>query len=261
VSRVTPPVPASLPGAATALLGGTARVSGARRGGQLVAGLVLYSVSIALLVRSGLGNMPWDVLSQGISRQVGWSFGTVTLVLSVLVLAAWVPLRQRPGPGTVANVLVIGLLVDPCLALLDLLADPLPLTGALALVVAGIGLNGLATALYIGARLGPGPRDGLMTGLVGRTGWSVRVVRSGIEATVVLAGWALGGTLGWATLGYALAIGPLAHALLPRYALPAPSSRGPWGGRPAREPGSAGPAVVAADPVAAAQAGRRAGAS
>lgn len=258
MSRMTRPAP--LPGAAATGLVGTAGVSGARRGGQLLAGLVLYSVSIALLVRSGLGTMPWDVLSQGISRQVGWSFGTVTLVVSGLVLAAWVPLRQLPGPGTVANVLVIGLLVDPCLALLDLLADPLPPAAAWGMVVAGIGLNGLATALYIGARLGPGPRDGLMTGLVARTGWSVRVVRSGIEAAVVLAGWALGGTLGWATLGYALAIGPLAHALLPRCAL-ASSSRGPWGGRPAREPDAEGPAVVAADPLTVVQAGRRAGAS
>ena len=179
-------------------------------------GLVLYAVSIALLVHARTGNMPWDVLSQGVSRQVGWSFGTVTIALSVVVLACWIPLRQRPGFGTVANVLVIGLLVDPFLALLDRLPEPLPWPALLALTVAGIVLNGLATALYIGARMGPGPRDGLMTGLVARTGWPVRLVRTGIEAVVVGLGWMLGGTVGLATLAYALAIGPIVHVLLPR---------------------------------------------
>lgn len=191
-----------------------------RRALQLLVGLVLYAVSISLLVRAGLGNMPWDVLSQGVSRRVGWSFGTVTLVLSALVLLAWIPLRQRPGAGTVANVLVIGLLVDPILAVLSLLPDPLGLPAAVGLTVAGIALNGLATASYIGARLGPGPRDGLMTGIVARTGWSVRLVRSGIEGTVVLSGWLLGGTVGVGTLAYALAIGPLVHLLLPRFVVP-----------------------------------------
>lgn len=193
-----------------------------RRALQLLAGLVLYAVSISLLVRAGLGNMPWDVLSQGVSRRVGWSFGTVTLVLSALVLLAWIPLRQRPGVGTVANVLVIGLLVDPILALLARLPDPLGLPGAAGLTVAGIVLNGLATASYIGARLGPGPRDGLMTGIVARTGWSVRLVRSGIEGAVVLSGWLLGGTVGVGTLAYALAIGPLVHVLLPRFTVAPP---------------------------------------
>jgi uncharacterized membrane protein YczE len=193
-----------------------------RRALQLLAGLVLYAVSISLLVRAGLGNMPWDVLSQGVSRRVGWSFGTVTLVLSALVLLAWIPLRQRPGVGTVANVLVIGLLVDPILALLARLPDPLGLPAAAGLTVAGIVLNGLATASYIGARLGPGPRDGLMTGIVARTGWSVRLVRSGIEGAVVLTGWLLGGTVGVGTLAYALAIGPLVHLLLPRFTVGPP---------------------------------------
>lgn len=188
----------------------------ARRGAQLTVGLVLYAVSMALLVHSTLGNMPWDVLSQGISRRTGWSFGTVTIALSVVVLVCWWPLRQRPGIGTVANVVVIGVLVDPFLALLNHLPDPLALPARIALVVAGIAVNALASALYIGARLGPGPRDGLMTGLVGRTGWPVGPVRAGIEATVVAAGWLLGGTVGFATLAYALAIGPLIHVLLPR---------------------------------------------
>lgn len=164
--------------------------------------------------------MPWDVLTQGLTRVTGWSFGAVTLVVSVLVLACWVPLRQRPGVGTVANVLVIGALVDPFLTLVGLLPDPLPLAARTALVVAGVLLNGLATALYVGARLGPGPRDGLMTGLVARTGRSVRLVRVTIEVVVVSAGWVLGGTVGLGTLAYALAIGPIVHVLLPRLTVP-----------------------------------------
>lgn len=191
-----------------------------RRGTQLLAGLVLYAASIAMLVHSGLGNMPWDVLSQGIGTRLGWSLGTATVVLSVLVLVCWVPLRQRPGVGTVANVVVIGVLVDPFLALLGRLPDPLPLPAGIALVAGGIALNAVATACYIGARLGPGPRDGLMTGVVARTGWSVGRVRSGIEVSVVLSGWLLGGTVGLGTAAYALGIGPLVHLLLPLFTVP-----------------------------------------
>lgn len=187
----------------------------ARRGAQLSLGLVLYTVSMGLLVHARLGAMPWDVLTLGIRRHTPLSFGQITLAVSVLVLAAWWPLRQRPGIGTVANVLVIGLLVDPVLRTLDRL-PPLSLPWRVAMLVAGVALNALATALYIGARLGPGPRDGLMTGLVARTGWSVRVVRTSIEVGVVLAGWALGGALGVGTLVYALGVGPLVHPLLPR---------------------------------------------
>ncbi len=195
-------------------------MSDVRRALQLLVGLVLYAASISLLVRAGLGNMPWDVLSEGLSERLGWTFGTVTVVVSVVVLLCWIPLRQRPGVGTVANVLVIGVLVDPFLALLGMLTDPLPLWAAIAMTAGGIVLNGLATACYIGTRLGPGPRDGLMTGLVARTGWSVRLVRSGIEVVVVAAGWLLGGTVGLGTLGYALAIGPLVHWLLPLFTVP-----------------------------------------
>lgn len=193
----------------------------ARRGGQLLVGLVLYAASVALLVRAQLGAMPWDVLSQGLTRVTGWTFGTATVVVSFAVLLCWVPLRQRPGPGTVANVVVIGLLVDPFLALADLLPDPLPLAAAGGLVVLGVVVNGLATAMYVGARLGPGPRDGLMTGLVARTGRPVRLVRGSIEVVVVGAGWLLGGTVGAGTLVYALAIGPIVHVLLPRLTVPA----------------------------------------
>lgn len=190
-----------------------------RRGGQLLVGLVLYAVSIAMLVDAGLGSMPWDVLTQGIVLRTGLSFGMVTLLVGLVVLACWIPLRQRPGVGTVANVVVISILVDPFLALFDGLPDAMGVR--IALAAGGIVLNGLATGLYVGARLGPGPRDGLMTGLVRRTGRSVRLVRTSIEVAVVSVGWLLGGTVGFATLAYALAIGPLVHVFLPRLTVPA----------------------------------------
>ena len=185
----------------------------ARRLVQLYAGLVLYGLSIALLVRADLGLMPWSVLDQGLSRSTGLSLGTVSIGGGALVLLAWVPLRQRPGIGTVSNVLVIGLALDAALALLPGV-DGLPLRVLLA--VGGTVLNAVATAAYLGVRLGPGPRDGLMTGLHRRTGASLRLVRTGIEVVVVVLGTLLGGTLGLATVGYALVIGPLVQALLPR---------------------------------------------
>jgi uncharacterized membrane protein YczE len=187
-----------------------------RRLVQLYAGLVLYGVSMALLVRSTLGVMPWDVLHQGLSRQIGWSLGTVSIAVGALVLLAWIPLRQMPGVGTVSNVVVIGLAVDGTLALLP---APSGLVVRIALVAGGVLLNAVATAAYIGVHLGPGPRDGLMTGLVRRTGGSVRVVRTSIEVAVVASGWLLGGTLGLGTVVYALAIGPLVQVLLPRLSL------------------------------------------
>lgn len=187
-----------------------------RRTGQLLVGLVLYAVSMALILRSGLGAMPWDVLHQGIARRTPLSFGTVTAITGVVVLLCWIPLRQLPGVGTVANVVVISAAVDPALELLERVPGPLPVPVQVTLLVAGVGLNALATALYIGADLGPGPRDGLMTGLVRRTGWSVRLVRTAIEVTVVASGWLLGGTAGVGTVLYALAVGPLVHVLLPR---------------------------------------------
>ncbi len=182
-----------------------------RRLVQLYAGLALYGLSMALLVRAELGVMPWDVLHQGLVRSIGGTLGGVSVVVGALVLLLWIPLRQRPGVGTVSNVVVIGIAVDVSLALLPAV-DGLPLR--IALAVAGILLNAVATAAYIGVRLGPGPRDGLMTGLVARTGGSVRLVRTGIEVVVVASGWLLGGTLGIATVLYALAIGPLVQPLL-----------------------------------------------
>lgn len=199
----------------------TARRLLPRRLVQLYAGLVLFGASTAMLVRSGLGVMPWDVLHQGLARQIGWSLGAVTIVAGVVVLCLWVPLRERPGLGTVSNVLVVGLSVDATLALLP---GGGPAAARLALAVAAVLLNAVATAAYIGVGLGPGPRDGLMTGLVRRTGRPVRTVRTAIEATVVTAGWLLGGTVGPGTVLYALAIGPLVHVFLPRLAVaPAPS--------------------------------------
>ena len=196
-----------------------------RRLVQLYAGLVLYAVSMALLLRSTLGNMPWDVLHQGLAERTGWSIGRITIVVGALVLLSWVPLRQRPGLGTVSNVVVIGLVVDGALAAVP---APSALPWRVTLLVAGLLLNALATAAYIGVDLGPGPRDGLMTGLVRRTGGSVRLVRTSIEVAVVLTGWALGGTLGIGTVLYAIAIGPLVQLLLPWVSLtavrPAPAS-------------------------------------
>ncbi len=190
-----------------------------RRLVQLYLGLALYGASMAMLVRSSLGVMPWDVLHQGLARQIGWSLGAVTVLVGGLVLLAWFPLRQRPGLGTVSNVVVIGVAVDAALAVLPEV-DALPVR--IGLAVGGIVLNAVATAAYIGVHLGPGPRDGLMTGLVRRTGGSVRVVRTAIEVAVVAVGWLLGGTLGVVTVAYALLIGPLVHLLLPRLSVPLP---------------------------------------
>ncbi|MGH9248943.1 MAG: YczE/YyaS/YitT family protein [Acidimicrobiales bacterium] len=188
-----------------------------RRLVQLYAGLVLYGASMALMIRAGLGLDPWDVLHQGLADRLPLSFGIVTIVVGALVLLAWIPLRQRPGIGTVSNVIVIGLAVDATLAVLP---APDVLAMRVVFVFAGVGLNGVATAAYIGARLGPGPRDGLMTGLVRRTGRSVRMVRTSIEVTVLAVGWLLGGTVGVGTVLYALGIGPLVHVLLPAMTVP-----------------------------------------
>jgi uncharacterized membrane protein YczE len=192
----------------------------ARRLVQLYAGLVLYGVSMAMQVRAGLGLDPWDVFHQGVSEHTGLSFGTVVIVTGVVVLLAWIPLRQRPGIGTVSNVIVIGVAVDVSLALMQAAgSDPV----ALALLVGGVFLNGVASGAYIGAGLGPGPRDGLMTGLVRRTGGSIRVVRTSIEVAVLAVGFALGGTVGIGTVLYALSIGPLVHVMLPRFEIPRPA--------------------------------------
>ncbi|MFE9110605.1 YitT family protein [Streptomyces collinus] len=191
-----------------------------RRLVQLYTGLALYGASSALLVRSGLGLEPWNVLHQGLAERTGLSIGVVLTLVGAAVLLAWIPLRQRPGLGTVSNVLVIGMAMDAALALVP---DAHGLVPRITLMLVGIVLNGAATGLYIAARFGPGPRDGLMTGLHQLTGVSIRLVRTGIELTVVATGFALGGTVGIGTLLYALAIGPLAQAFLRVFAVPAAS--------------------------------------
>lgn len=185
-----------------------------RRLTQLLVGLVIYGASMALMIKASLGLDPWDVLHQGIQRQVGFTFGQVAIATGALVLLAWIPLRQWPGLGTVLNVFVVGLSTDATLALLHDL-PPLGLAGGLAMLVAGVVLNGLASGLYIGSQFGPGPRDGLMTGLSQRTGLSIRLVRTALEVTVVAIGWLLGGQVGLGTVLYALAIGPLVQFFLP----------------------------------------------
>jgi uncharacterized membrane protein YczE len=187
---------------------------------QLYAGLVLYGASMALQIRAGLGLDPWDVFHQGVAERTGMSFGTVVILTGAIVLLAWIPLRQRPGFGTVSNVFVIGIAVDVALAVLPH-AGSAPV--AVAMLLSGVGLNGLAGGAYIGAGLGPGPRDGLMTGLVRRTGGSIRVVRTSLEIGVLVAGAALGGRVGIGTVVYAVSIGPIVHAVLPRLTVPVPA--------------------------------------
>lgn len=189
-----------------------------RRLTQLYVGLALFGVSMGLLVRSGLGNMPWDVLHQGLVRQLGGTIGGWSIAVGVVVLLLWIPLRERPGLGTVSNVVLIGVSVDATLAVLP---DAGPVAVQVAYLGVGVLLNAFATALYVGARLGPGPRDGLLTGFVRRTGGSVRLVKTAIELSVVLVGWAMGGTLGVGTAVFVLTIGPLVHVFMHRLAVPA----------------------------------------
>ncbi|PRY43343.1 YczE/YyaS/YitT family protein [Umezawaea tangerina] len=196
-----------------ALTSAPVTVAPARRLTQLAIGLWLYGASMALQIRGTLGLAPWDVLHEGLTKRTGLSFGTITVIVGALVLLCWIPLRQRPGVGTVSNVVLIGVAVDATLAMVP---EPTALLLRIALLTSGIVLNALAAAVYIGARLGPGPRDGLTTGLCARTGISLRLVRTVIEVTVLLGGWLLGGTLGIGTVLYALAIGPLTQAFLPR---------------------------------------------
>ena len=179
---------------------------------QLLVGLWLYGFAMALFIRSGLGLDPWDVFHAGLQRWLGWSFGTVVIVVGFAVLLLWIPLRQWPGLGTIANAVVIGIATDATLAIVP------PASGwpaSWGLLVGGLVVNGLAGGLYIGSQLGPGPRDGLMTGLARRTGWSLRLVRTGLELTVLAVGWLLGGTVGIGTVLYALTIGPLVQFFLP----------------------------------------------
>jgi uncharacterized membrane protein YczE len=181
---------------------------------QLYGGLLLYGVSSSLLVLAGLGLDPWDVFHQGLSRTFGLAIGTWAIVVGVVVLLFWIPLRQRPGIGTVSNVVLVGGTMD---VVLGQVHAPHALAARIACLACGVLLNGVATGAYIGAGLGPGPRDGLMTGFAAR-GHSIRVVRTAIEIAVLATGWLLGGTVGVGTVVYALAIGPLAHVFVPLFA-------------------------------------------
>jgi uncharacterized membrane protein YczE len=186
-----------------------------RRIVQLYLGLVLFGVTSAMFVLAGLGLDPWDVLHQGLSRTFGLAIGTWVILVSVAVLLIWWPLRQRPGVGTISNAVVVGLVIDGVLALVH---HPHALGIRIALLVGGVIGNGIATGLYIGAGLGPGPRDGLTIGIAAR-GHSIRVVRTTIEATVLVAGFVLGGTIGVGTVAYALLIGPITHVTIPALAI------------------------------------------
>lgn len=184
---------------------------------QLYIGLVLYGVSTALFVHANLGADPWDVFHLGVAKQLGISFGTVIILTGAAVLLLWIPIRQMPGLGTVSNVIVLGLAADATLAVLPPLES---LVARSALLVVAIVMNAIATGMYIGAGFGPGPRDGLMTGLHARTGWSLRGIRTVIELSVLLIGCLLGGKFGVGTVIYALSIGPLIQLCLPWFSQP-----------------------------------------
>jgi uncharacterized membrane protein YczE len=185
---------------------------------QLFIGLAMYGISLAIFIRAGLGLDPWDVFHKGLAGITGLSIGVVVIIVSFLVLILWIPLRQWPGFGTLCNAVLVGVFADIGLALVP---GSTNLGGQIGMLAGAVLLNGIASACYIGARFGPGARDGLMTGLARRTGWSVRVSRTLIEVVVLGIGWLLGGSVGVGTVVYALAIGPLVQLLLPRFMVPA----------------------------------------
>jgi uncharacterized membrane protein YczE len=188
---------------------------------RLYGGLALYGLGIGLQVESGLGNDPWDVFHQGVAVRIGVSIGTVIIGVGALVMLLWIPLKQRPGIGTISNVVFLGLFADGAIFLLP---TPAHLAFQSVYLVLAVVAIALATVLYIGAGMGPGPRDGIMTGLV-RLGLSVRLGRFLIEITVLAAGWLLGGTVGVGTLVFALAIGPLTQLFTRWFPLtPAPQA-------------------------------------
>ena len=189
-----------------------------RRIVQLLLGLFLYGVAISLIVRAAIGVAPWDVLSQGVVKQTGLSFGLVTVALSVVVLLLWIPIKQKPGIGTLLNALLVGPSAEVGLALLPV---PEGLVLQIVYFAGGLSLLAIATGLYIGARFGPGPRDGLMTGIHRKFGWRIWIVRTAIEVTVLSIGWLLGGNVGIGTLAFALLIGPMVNITMPFFLVPA----------------------------------------
>lgn len=189
----------------------------ARRIAQLLVGVFAYGIAIALMIRASVGVSPWDVLSQGLNIQTGVPFGVITIVVGLALLLIWIPLRQKPGIGTVLNALLVGPSAEVGFLILP---TPESLWARIPMFALGLALLAVATGLYIGARFGPGPRDGLMTGLHRRTGWPIWVVRTGIEVTVLTIGWILGGNVGIGTVAFALLIGPMVGRTLPFFHVP-----------------------------------------
>lgn len=179
---------------------------------QLAFGLWLFGVTVAMVIRAVLGNAPWDVFHQGLANQFPITIGQAVILVSLVVLLLWIPIREIPGLGTILNAFVVGISAD---ATLEVLPEPTHWWSQVLLLLSGIVLNALATGLYIGAQFGPGPRDGLMTGLHRRTGVSIRLVRTGLEVVAVIVGWLLGGVVGIGTIVFALTIGPLIQFFLP----------------------------------------------
>ena len=183
-----------------------------RRVIQLIVGLFLYGAGCALTIEAGLGVDPWTVFAQGLSIHTGIGIGWITNIVGFLVLLLWIPLRQKPGVGTIANILLVGTSMQLVLAVVP------PITGLplqIAVLLGGILTVAIASGLYIGARFGPGPRDGLMTGLNARLGWPIWLCRGLVELTVLIVGWVLGGNVGIGTILFAVLIGPLVHIALP----------------------------------------------
>jgi uncharacterized membrane protein YczE len=210
----------------------------------LLVGLFLYGIAISMMVRAGVGLSPWDVLAQGLSIKTGIPFGLVTIIVGAAVLVFWIPLRQRPGVGTVLNVFLVGLSAQLGLSVIPTVTG---LDVQIPLFAAGLALLAIATGIYIGPKLGPGPRDGLMTGLHKRTGWPIWVGRTGIEVIVCALGWILGGNVGFGTLAFALLIGPLCNVTLPLFAM-RPSSRAQTQSVAATTPATSAPSGESSSP-------------
>lgn len=195
-----------------------------RRIVHLLLGLVLFGAGMGLIIRAEIGVTPWDVLGQGLVLVTGWSFGAVTIAVGVVVMLLWIPLRQRPGAGTLLNILILGPVAD---VVSQIVPSGLPLVVRILLFAAGLLAIAIGSGLYIGVRMGPGPRDGLMTGLNERFGWPVWAARTSIEAVVFLTGWLLGGNAGVGSLAFALLIGPLCNVFIPMLRLPEPPAAAP----------------------------------
>lgn len=191
-----------------------------RRWGQLLLGLFFYGIAVALLIRADVGLDPWTVFAQGLEVQTGWSIGIIVVLIGAGVLLLWIPIKQKPGIGTVLNVLLIGPVLDLAMLVVE---TPEHLWAQWLMFAGGLALLSVATGLYIGARFGPGPRDGLMTGAHARFGWKIWKVRTGVEVTVLAIGWLLGGTVGLGTVAFALLIGPMVGVTLPLLRVPEPT--------------------------------------